>query len=473
MDHRLLHGAASVNGPGGRSLIRRLLGVAGAIRGVAASSSGALVAANAAATAMGVVSGVVTSRVLMPELRGDLAVLTIWPAMIAMVADVGISESTTVRIAREPAQAARTMGAGIALALVASALGVVVGYVALPYLLKDAQAHLLPAGRAYLAFIPVSLLSSVVIGGLLGLQRFRQVAALRVLVSLSYVVAALVLVALRISTPGAFATLTVLSTTAPLLAGGVPLWRRIRHLQRRPLGVGEHLGMGARLQGMRLAEKMAAVEDRPLASLALAQAEIGQYQIPSTLAVAGQTIALAKTQWLFSKLPSVGQREQADLVVAAYARACALTSLLAACCIPLLPVVIPLLYGTAFGPAVAPAIVVMLVAPLEAAGSVLRGAARSKLRVRDVSMAEVGSAAVMALAAVGLTRMDGLVGLAMAYGIGRLTSLTWMVFSARRTIGIEPRQLLPWSHAVVSSVRSDLAKLRTRARSAAEPAVDR
>jgi O-antigen/teichoic acid export membrane protein len=444
--------------------------VVGAIRGIATSSSGSLVTANICVTAMGIVSGVVTSRALMPELRGDLAVLTVWPALIATVMDLGFAESAIVRVARDHRHASAALRAGAFLVLIASVLGGGIGYVLLPSLLREGQGHLLGSSRAYLLFVPASLFSSLALGTLLGLQRFRAVGAMRIAVAAVYLGSTVSLAASGMATPDRFAALTLLTTAAPVPLGLILMRGALRGGDRTSLGLRDQMTTGTRLQGMKLIERMAAIEDRPVAAFTLSQVGIGLYQIPSTLAVSGQTIALAKAQWLFSRLPGAPPEQKRSLIITAYARATSLTLLLALGSVPLLPFAIPLLYGSSFQAAVLPAIVVMLAAPIEAAGSVLRNAARSTLRIRELATAELGAIAVMAGAAFAFTPITPLVGLAAAYMLGRAFSLGWMISSAKRALGVEPRDLAPWSDAVTSAMKSDLAELRSRTRGALESA---
>jgi O-antigen/teichoic acid export membrane protein len=420
----------------------------------------ALMMANLAGAVAGMVTGIIAARALGAEGRGDLAVLIFWPALIATLIDLGVPDAVTLRCAREPG-AARTFHRNATILGVASGvIGALIGLVAVPFMLRESQAGLLPAARGALMIIPASSIAAVPVGTLLGLHRFRAVAAIRLAAVVLYTGSMLVAVALGHGTVQVLLWLTILSRLIPGLLA-FPFVRRVVNEAddgvEHPSHFAAQAAEGTRLHASRLTSVLGGSEDRALASLMLTQAAIGLWQVASALIVVMQFVAQGVGQHLFSKV-AAGRGRPGHLVYRAYVRAVALTGVVALLATPLLPLAIPMVYGRSFANAVVPGIVVMVGAVIAAGAATLLAGARAILRTAVCVQSEVAGMAVMATVAVLCVPRLGELGLAAAYVAGRAGVLAWMALASRPAFRIRPTSLLPGSRRFLRTARVELAR---------------
>lgn len=408
-----------------------------------------------AVSTIGVVSGIIASRALGPEGRGDFAVMTLWAALIAVALELGIADAVTLRTSSAAVNPRHAIAAGVILALLASALGIAIGWVALPVLLRGDQHQLLHSARLYLAFIPASLLGSVAHSALIGLQRFKLATIVRVASALSYVlIIAGVWLAGRL-TAHSLAAVNVAAALFPVFAVSLTLARsRWVSFNANAKELRIQLQMGFRLQGARLSSAFAATEDRALANLTLSRIDIGLYQIPASLTYLMPVIPQTLSQLMFARIGAAFEK-RADLVLATYVRTVLLTTAAAILIIPTLPILIPFVYGKDFSAAVLPATIVVLSSIFAAGGAVLQSSAKSALHVEACIVAEMLAIAVFAALALPLSQYAGPAGLAFGYLLGRLTSCVWMYSQPKDIIGISRFDLHPWSRRFRDSLRKD------------------
>src|SRR2546422_494268 len=157
----------------------------------------ALMGANLNYALIGVITGVVTARVLGAEGRGDLAVVVFWPTLISTLLELGIGDALTLRVARDVGNLRGNVRSALLLTAGASAIGALIGAMSLPHILRPEQHRLLSCAYGCLALIPAYLLSLVPTGALLGLRRFHAVALVRMASTFAYLLSVIVVVILR------------------------------------------------------------------------------------------------------------------------------------------------------------------------------------------------------------------------------------------------------------------------------------
>lgn len=410
---------------------------------IAAGNTTALVAANLGATLVGVVTGVVTARHLGPTARGDLAVVLFWPALLTSLLDAAIMEAVAIRGARRESEWRAELVPAFALALACAAAAVTIGTVAMPWLLTDAQGHLLPLARRALLFVPLSLVSSVPLGALLGQQRFRAVAAIRIANVAAYLLPLLGAIAMGYGTVSVITALTVLARGVPLLvAAPLMLGGGASGVSRRDIS--SLARDAAHLQGARALTVLSTSQDRLLANWSLTQNAIGLWQIIATVSVVMPIAAQGVSQHLLARIGAAGS-VAGELVWTAYVRAMAATCVCAVVAVPLLPFVIPFLYGGDFAPAAAPAMIVAIGSIFWGGALALQAGARGVLRARPCVEAEGVGIAAMTLAGVIGVHFLGLTGLALAFALGRMVVLGWMAVRCSSLFGLPLRQMWPCS----------------------------
>lgn len=414
--------------------------------------------ANLAAAVLGVLTGVVSARALGPDGRGELALLILWPSLIAAVADLGIADAITLRTAASPDATSTHIRGGLWIALTASCVGVIVGFAATPFLLRPEQQQLRADAYWSLLYIPLSLLANVPLGALMGLQRFRAVAAVRIATAASYGVAMLAVVAAGYGSVRTLMWLTVAARGAPFVLAFPVVAAALSSRVTRKVHLFDQLSDGAHQHMAKLATVVSGAEDRALAGLRMSMTSIGQWQIASSLSVVMPFISQALAQQLYATV-ATGRANQAAVTRRAYLRTILLTGAAVVLAAPLLPVVIPLVYGDDFVPAVAPAAIVMSATIFGGAAMTLSASARAARRTRVPLASEIAGIAMMGATGWVFARTHGGIGLAVSYLVGRVTA-TLVLVLASTSVGLRPRDLLPLPRDLAAAARDEWREMR-------------
>lgn len=427
--------------------------VVGALRYLSTLNTSALVMANMGATLFGILSGVATARYLGAASRGDLAVILFWPALLTSLLDAGLLEVVAIRTARRPdswwshARAAVVVAAGVGL------LAVIGGWIALPLVLTNDQSRLLGLARAALVFIPLSLISNVPLGSLLGLNRYRSVAAIRTVTVVVYLAGLLWGMASGWADVETIVWLTVAMRGLPVCVGAVLLVSEPRRVAERA-SLRDVTAQAASLQSARVMAVTGASTDRILANWMLMPSAIGNWQIVSTVATIMPVVGQSAAQRLLSAVSTEGRASKAFVYVT-YVRSVLATGLLAAGALVLLPVLIPLAYGVDFRDAVVPSMVLACVAVPTAGASVLQAAARGIGQAHQCVKAEaLGVACIAGIGALSVPSY-GLLGLASAVAIARIAVSIQMGRVIAKEFGLALASLAPWSKEFVAVARND------------------
>src|SRR2546423_13985828 len=88
--------------------------------------------ANCGINALGLVNSILLSHWLGPVGRGEIAAAMLWPMLLAYLASAGIISSTSYFAAARPAKLQPIFSNAMALALIQSAIALVIGYLTLP-----------------------------------------------------------------------------------------------------------------------------------------------------------------------------------------------------------------------------------------------------------------------------------------------------------------------------------------------------
>lgn len=423
------------------------------IRHIWRSDTAALMLANLATAGLGLITGVITARVLGPSGRGDLAVVLFWPSVLTSLLDAPVMESVAIRTARNPNGGAPAVSSGIVLSVAGSIVAGAVGWLLMPVLLSEAQQGLLASSRLALLFVPCSLLSSVPLGFLLGQRQFRAVALIKVSNVLLYGTSLAMLVVVGLGTVTAIMWLTVAARVVPTVICVLPMLRpRIVRPGKDEI-VGHAREAGA-IQGARAAFVLSSSQDRVFANWTLSQASIGLWQVVAALISVMPFVSQAISQKLLANVARSEGGSSAE-VYAAYVRAVVVTAAVAGVTMLLTPVVVPALYGADFAGAIGPSMIAAVGAIVSAGTLVLQVAGRAARRARETIESEVLAMTGMAIAALPLASVLGITGLALAFLVGRGIALAWIGYRMAPSLIVRYRDFLPVSHGFVSAAREE------------------
>lgn len=434
------------------------------------SDTAALMLANLATVALGFITGVITARALGPSGRGDLAVVLFWPSALTSLLDAPIMESVAIRTARDPDRGALSAGSGLFVAIAGSIVAGAIGWIVMPLLLRESQQGLLTLARVALLFVPCSLLSSVPLGFLLGRQRYRAVALIRVGNVLLYGASLATLLVLDVATVTAVMWLTVAARLIPLIACAAPKLRVTKAWPGRDEIAG-HVREAGSIQGARTAFVLSSSQDRVLANWTLTQTSIGHWQVVAALVSVMPFVSQAVSQKL---LANVAKHESGSspAVYAAYVRAVVVTAGVAGLTMLFTPVLVPALYGEEFAAAVWPSIIAALGTIASAGTLVLQVAGRAARRTRETIESEVLASAAMAAAAIPLTSAFGIVGLASALLLGRGIALAWASFRIAPSLQMRCWNFVPLSYGFLFAAREEWRSLTGKSTRSGDGAVN-
>ena len=374
-------------------------------------------AASLSIQGLGVVSGIILARVLDPAGRGELAAIMLWPAVAAVIAGVGIQQSSTYFAAargRDP-KLVSTVGA---LALVQGLIGLLVGLAVVRFtpVLNQYGPTTVDAASLFAVYVPLNLTTLSFSGILNGLGHYRAFQTLRVLVIALSAIGIVMLALVGTLTPKDAAVTylvaeLVTSTTAILLT-----LRRSDRLQQPSVALAkEVLAYGARAYVGGLSALVNLRFDQAVLSIVVNPAQYGYYVVATTLTsltnLVGVSLGLVA-------LPVVAREGNPQTQARLARRYVLLTVALAVVVtVPLLvivPTLIKVAFGSAFSPAVDAARILLVAAVSFATARALEACLQGLGRPLDSSIGEGVAVLVTVVGVVALVPALGIEGAAIA-----------------------------------------------------------
>lgn len=137
--------------------------------------------ANALTLLSGVITSLLTAWALKPEGRGDLAVVVLWPNVVALLVGMGLPLAHRYFLARQPEMLSMLFSNAILFAIGMGALAYCVAEFAVPKLVGTRSPEVMWLVRIYLFNIPLALLYDLMAGLLEGAREFKCAALARVI----------------------------------------------------------------------------------------------------------------------------------------------------------------------------------------------------------------------------------------------------------------------------------------------------
>jgi enterobacterial common antigen flippase len=138
-----------------------------------------ILATDVAITLFSIVTSLIGARSLGPAGRGDLLVITLWPLVIAMLAEMGLPNAYRYWMAKEPAKCSHLFSNAVVYTLVAGALGMIFSDLVIPHLVGNRSAEVMWLVRVYMINIPAVIFLNLMRGLLEGTKRFGWSGAAR------------------------------------------------------------------------------------------------------------------------------------------------------------------------------------------------------------------------------------------------------------------------------------------------------
>lgn len=376
-------------------------------------------------------TGVILARGLGPDLRGELAAVLLWPALIAPLGSLGMTDAVTYFAARRGDPAGEIAGTGVAIGAVQALVLSGAAAIVLPAVLA---ARGVSSGAVYLSllYIPLFLLADTLIYLLNGLGRHATFQGFRlampVLVAAMFVglwlTGNLTVIAAVSATLGAYAVLIAL---AALLVSRRGPWRFSAGLGRRMLSFGlrSHVSTASSLLSQRV--------DQLAVSLLLPTSELGVYVIAVAVAslpgVIGYAVGLVA-------LPRVAAGASVDAACKAAQRTLWLSTLLAAALMALAPRLIHLFFGAAYQDAAGPALILLAAAVFASWSRVLAALLKAVGAPMTAGVADAVGLAVAVAGLAVLVPQFGTTGAAIALLVASACNAALMARSCASALGV-------------------------------------
>lgn len=385
-----------------------------------------------------IATGILAARLLLPEGRGELTILLLWPVLIADLGSFSLSTSVSYHTARKD-RTIQEIWAGAVLFITALFPILVVIFIALtPTIYGGHRPEVMRLAVICAILIPTYMYALSLMSLFQGSQKFGAYNLLRSLVHFGYIGFAIVLLLFPGSNLEAFVYAYV---GAHVLVLGIAVWlcRKNSWISFKPAiavvrsltlyGVRAHVGVVLAVANRRL--------DQMILSIALAATDLGLYVVAMT--VEGPLFLAAATMemLLFPKLASQSDESARQEILGRYFRASLIIVVPATI---LFLVLAPWLIGIVFGQAYLPAVDTARILALSGIGYTLKVMLttymRAGNRMRIVTQSEGIGILATAIALLVLLPPFGLIGAAIAQVLAFTIPALFMAFQVNRDTGL-------------------------------------
>ena len=387
---------------------------------------------------LGITTGILAARMLLPEGRGALAAIILWPHIIVGLGILGLNESLIYRLGNKDVDRGKAIASALMAAFLLSVLMVIIGWVLLPYLLGEERQVWLEITRGYLVFFVILSFFGRILNAVDQSElRFTRVSVFRLLNPAIYLLGLIVF--------WYFGGLTVEEAVYANLAG-VVLVQLIRIAMtlgvfcRLPslAEVGIILRRGMKFHVVVALFFIGSQIDKIALILLWDDYSVGLYVVAVTLAQAG--LGVVANVFHTIMYPNIVKTDERDDQVKYLAQGLRFSMLLlvggAVTLILMSTWLVPFLFGEAFEASVA--ITVFLLSayvPLQLRNIIARSLRGLGLS-RPSAIAEMTALAVFIAIFVPMGDVMGLPGIACSMLIANLTAIVYMAVYLHRALGV-------------------------------------
>jgi len=413
---------------------------------------------------IGIVTGVLTARLLGPAGKGDLATVFWLPGLMTAAGILALPQAVAFEVSRHPEHDAMLTAAGFWLGLILGMIEAAILYPVIPYILGPNKQYLVSISRWFLLYLPIAFSGLTLLGIDQGRQAFGRYNLLRLLPAVFYIVGILLLWWLQEAN---VITIVLSNLLAQLVASWIrasiagkkllpysaPLWVEAgkRVLKR---GVMFHLPTLASVILMRA--------DMPILIRMVSAEEIGYYSVAMSIAMGQIGIATSLVLVNFPKVASHTSSQAAVNVLLRQFRLAQPGVVGMALTIALVtPWVIRYFFGAAFLPAILPAYILIVALGLRGLNQILDNGLRGMGYGVPGTIANMTGLVILAIGGFVLTRWYGITGMAIAVLLAQIAVLGTLVLFCHEKLfaewgsfwGINRRTL----YFLISKLRSEVS----------------
>jgi len=399
-----------------------------------------------------IATGLIAARLLLPEGRGELAALMLWPGLVAELGCLALSDALLYRLAAGTAAPRILCGTILALTAALCAALVPVGFLLLPFVMPGHDPDIVAAAWWYMAlYLPtyfLSLFAANMFQGRLDLVAWNLV---RAVVPTLYLTGMIVLGIAIVPEAPEFAAANLFAMLASALLGAALLARRGWFGIRPDSGEARAmLVYGAKAHAGEVLHSLRQKLDQAVVATLMSASELGLYAVALTVAngplILVQTIAniafpkISAQPTLPGKVEMFGRYLRLALAVVLGVDLVLWT---------FNAWLVPLLFGAAFAPAVAVANICLVGLMPFAAKLLCAAALKACDRALAIPRAEFWGLAVVAPALFALVPSFGLAGAAASLVLAQSVTAVLLARRLGRELDIHPwRVMLPTAEDV-------------------------
>lgn len=392
---------------------------------------------------LGVVTGVLSARMLGPVGRGEYAAIIIWPTAIGSVLAFGINQAVVFHLGQRTFTVSEAATATGAIGLFQCALSVVIGLLVVPHALAGYSALVQHLGIIFVLFTPAMILGMYPANLFQGLADLPLFNLIRVIAPFTYCAGLLGLYVAHRGDLDSIIGWQVTGYVAALALGLAMVWRILRpRFQWNKVAIPRVLHYGLRTQGLSIAYFFNQRIDQLILSLLIPPRQLGLYAVAVTLSTAVAVFPQAAGIVAFSK--GSGEHGADAKATIGVAFCSSLIWLLFSCSAlyALAPFLIRHVFGGAFDGSILACRILLPGALMTGLSFVLYNAASALGRPAIGSYAEGASVIVTATGLFWLVPRYGYVAAAVVSSVAYGISFLVMLVLAHRMLGLNFRVLL-------------------------------
>ena len=401
------------------------------------------VGTNASMALIGMITGILSARLLGPEGRGELAAIQIWPLFIGTVAMLGTPDALVYYSAKNPAKAGSYLSSALLISLVSSVAFGLTGYLTLPIVMSRQSAAVITAARRFLWIIPIFALSTAY-HPLRGLNKFHVWNVLRMIPNVLWLAILIAGWVLKRHEPQLLTFLYLAALAAVFPVVWYVVLRLVRPSYRPDIRkCRELLRYGMPCVAASVPQLLNFRLDQMIMAAFMPTYDLGLYAVAVAWSSAAQPILAAAGSVLFPRVATAGDQEARVRVFALGIRLGSFASVLLGCAVALVtPWMVPALFGRSFDAAIPIALVLIAAAALTGINGIVEESLRGFGSPTAVMWAEVAGAVVTAITLVPLLLRFQTMGAALASLLGYSAVLFVALYKAMILSGCPFRSLL-------------------------------
>lgn len=392
---------------------------------------------------LGILTGILSARMLGPVGRGEYAAVIIWPSGIASFLAFGIPQAVVFYLGRREFTGSEGATAVAVIGLIQSAFCVAIGLLVVPVVLAKYSPEVRHLGIIFVLFTPALILSGYPASLFQALQDLLRFNLIRLVAPIFYAAALLGLYFTHRATLSFVIFAQVAGYVVALTLGVVLIGKTLKlHVQWNPSAIPRLFSFGSRLQGLSVANYVNQRIDQLILSLFIAPRELGFYAVAVTLSTAVAVFPQAAGIVAFSR-GSNQKNADAKATIGVAFRASLIWLL--ACCTALYlltPFLIRFVFGPAFDGSILACRILLPGALMTGLSYVLYNAASALGRPGLSTWAEGASVAVTVIGLYLLVPRYGYIGAAIVSSIAYTVSFMVMLALAHRLLRLNLRVLL-------------------------------